>query len=76
MLKIQLLISLFIIISLANCDDVSECSDYVILKEECQKLSPENEGQSCYYDGSSCMSVYTKCENYKDNDANECLAIN
>ena len=75
MLKSQLLISLFIIISLANCDKVSQCSKSLILKEECQKLSPENEGQSCYYDGSNCISVYTKCENYKGNDENECKAI-
>ena len=75
MLKSQLLISLFIIISLANCDKVSQCSESLILKEECQKLSSEIEGQSCYYDGNNCINAYTKCENYKSTDEDECKAI-
>ena len=72
MLKSQLLIVLLLLISSANCD---ECSDYLIRKEQCQNLSSDIEGQSCYYDGSNCISAYTKCEDYKGTEESECSAI-
>ena len=76
MLKSQLLISLLFLISFANCDYGIECSYYFILKEECQKLSSEIEGQFCYFDGGTCKSVaYLNCEDYKGAVESECLAI-
>ena len=76
MLKRQTFTILLSLLALIKCDgDVIECSNYIVLKEACEKLTSETEGQSCVYDGTDCVSSYTACNQYKGTDSSVCSSI-
>ena len=74
MSQIKSLLLFFSLFALMIADD--ECSDEIILQAACSKLKGEADGQSCYYDGSTCSSVYLKCTDYTGTDQATCQAIN
>lgn len=70
--KFQILIIFLSLLTFNNC---SECDDEIILREACSKFTSSTSGQGCYYDGSSCKSGYTACDQYTGTDSAICTAI-
>ena len=73
MIQIKSFLLVFSLFALVITDD--ECSDEIILQEACSKFKGAADGQSCYYDGSSCISVYSKCTDYTGSDQTTCEGI-
>ena len=70
MIQIKSFLLVFSLFALVITDD--ECSDEIILQEACSKFKGAADGQSCYYDGSICKSVYLKCTDYTGSDQITC----
>ena len=72
MLTFQILIIFLSLLTFNNC---SECTNEIIFREACSKFTSNNNGQGCYYTGSTCVDGYTSCDQYSGSDSTICANI-
>ena len=75
MIRSKTIIILLSLLTTIVCDDYTICSGDYLLQDICSRLQGEEEGQICYYNGNSCLSVYLNCGDYKGTDSSICESI-